>query len=109
MKNFNKNNLFQVVIISMTVIIIFSFGYFISNLIKFEKPVIIVEKIDNDINYNQKIQNMQASVVASVNSDKYHYMECAGAKRIKEKNKIYFQNAQEAQGAGFTLANNCTK
>ena len=102
-----KKDIFYVVSIALVIIIIFSLGYFVSNLIKFEKPTIVIEKIGNDINYSQNTQNLQASVVASVNSDKYHYQWCTGAGRIKEINKIYFQSAQEAENAGFTLANNC--
>ncbi len=46
-------------------------------------------------------------VVASKNSDKYHFTWCSGAKRIKEENKIWFNSAQEAESRGYTLAGNC--
>jgi pyridoxal biosynthesis lyase PdxS len=46
-------------------------------------------------------------VVASVNSDKFHYPWCPGAKQIKEANRIVFESAAEAISAGFTLAGNC--
>ena len=103
----NKNSLFLATIISLSIITVFSLGYFISNLVKFQKPSIIVEKTNTAIDYTEKVQDLQASVVASVNSDKYHYERCSGAKRISEKNKIYFENSAEAEKAGFTLANNC--
>lgn len=48
-------------------------------------------------------------VVASKNSDKYHFVWCSSAKRIKEENKLWFINEAEAQKAGYTLAGNCTK
>lgn len=48
-------------------------------------------------------------VVASVHSDKYHYLSCPGASQIKENNKIFFENASMAQAAGLTLAGNCRK
>ena len=46
-------------------------------------------------------------VVVSKNGSKYHYLHCAGAKQIKEENKISFNSAKEAEGAGYSLASNC--
>jgi len=46
-------------------------------------------------------------VVASKNSDKYHFPWCSGAKRILEENKIYFASIEEAKAAGYTPAGNC--
>ncbi|MCC7004929.1 hypothetical protein IT397_03365 [Candidatus Nomurabacteria bacterium] len=46
-------------------------------------------------------------VVASKNSDKYHFLTCPGAKSISETNKIYFNSEEEAQKAGYTRALNC--
>ena len=48
-------------------------------------------------------------IVASKNSDKYHFAYCTSAKRIKEENKIWFQTEAEAQAKGLTLAGNCIK
>ena len=50
----------------------------------------------------------KVSVVASKNSDKYHFSHCAGAKQIKEENKIVFQTVENAEAAGYTLAANCS-
>lgn len=46
-------------------------------------------------------------VVGSKNGSKYHYPHCAGAKQIKEENKISFNSPQEAEASGYTLAGNC--
>jgi len=48
-------------------------------------------------------------VVASKTSTsrKYHFTWCAGAKQIKEENKVWFPTEVEAQKAGYTLAGNC--
>ena len=40
---------------------------------------------------------------------KYHHVWCASASKIKEANKLWFNSAQEAESAGYTLAGNCTK
>ena len=45
--------------------------------------------------------------VASKNSTKYHAPWCSGAKRIKEENKIWFNNKEEAEVMGYTPASNC--
>ena len=47
------------------------------------------------------------SIVVSKNGTKYHFPWCSGAKRIKEENKIWFNNEQEAREAGYTPAANC--
>lgn len=52
-------------------------------------------------------QQLGGTLVASKNSDKYHYPWCSGAKRIKKENKISFANAQEARDAGYMPAGNC--
>lgn len=46
-------------------------------------------------------------VVVSKNSDKYHFTWCSGAKRIKEENKLWFENEAAAQAAGYVKAGNC--
>src|SRR3989344_4759997 len=38
---------------------------------------------------------------------KYHFTWCAGAKQIKESNKLWFETESLAQQAGYTLAGNC--
>lgn len=48
-------------------------------------------------------------VVASkkAGSKLYHFTWCFGAKRIKEENKLWFENESAAQAAGYKLAGNC--
>jgi len=47
------------------------------------------------------------SYVASQNGKKYYPIGCAGANRIKDQNKIFFQTQMSAQAAGYTLAQAC--
>lgn len=54
-------------------------------------------------------KKLDTRVVASKNSDKYHYTWCSGANRIKEENKVWFASDKEAESRGYTLAGNCTK
>lgn len=50
----------------------------------------------------------KSEVVASKNGQRYHFAHCAGAKQIKEENKIVFASPQAAEAAGYTLAANCS-
>jgi len=59
------------------------------------------------INASINIENSISSVVASKNGSKYHYPHCAGAKQIKEENKISFNSPTAAEAAGYELATNC--
>ena len=52
-------------------------------------------------------QSASGAVVASKNSDKYHYPWCSGAKRIAEANKRSFASIEDARAAGLTPASNC--
>ncbi|HEX4799391.1 MAG TPA: hypothetical protein VFV22_02530 [Candidatus Paceibacterota bacterium] len=45
--------------------------------------------------------------VASRGGTKYHLPWCAGAKQIKEENKITFNTKEDAELAGYTPASNC--
>lgn len=45
--------------------------------------------------------------VGSKKGSKYHLPWCAGAKAIKEENKIWFASKEEAEKAGYTPAGNC--
>lgn len=47
------------------------------------------------------------SVIASKNGTKYHFPHCAGAKQIKEENKLIFNSPEAAEASGYTLAGNC--
>ncbi len=51
------------------------------------------------------VQNQQ--YVASKTGTKYHLPWCAGAKQMKEENKIWFNTKEEAEKAGYLPASNC--
>lgn len=48
-----------------------------------------------------------APYVASKTGSVYHFPWCAGAKRIKEENKVWFGSKTEAEAAGYRPATNC--
>ena len=96
--------------------LVFSAGFYTATRVFSHQPnPIVVERIaSHETDSTPKTPTAQGegspqegSVVASVNSDKFHYPWCPGAKQIKEANKIVFGSAAEAISAGFTLAGNC--
>jgi len=56
---------------------------------------------------NPKTESAQNLFVASRNGQVYHFPWCAGAQRIKEENKIFFNSREEAEKAGLRPAANC--
>ena len=60
-------------------------------------------------NVSNSPKKLDTRVVASKNSDKYHYTWCAGSNKIKEENRVWFNSDKEAEDKGYTLAGNCTK
>ncbi|MBX4197718.1 hypothetical protein KW782_00080 [Candidatus Parcubacteria bacterium] len=45
--------------------------------------------------------------VASKNGKAYYLVTCTGAKRILDKNKVFFETREAAERAGFQAAKNC--
>ena len=45
--------------------------------------------------------------VASKSGSYYHFPWCAGALRIKDANKVWFQTKTEAESRGLKPASNC--
>lgn len=57
--------------------------------------------------FESKKGSLSGGFVASVNGSKYHFPWCPSAGRIKEENKIWFANQEEAKSAGYEPAKNC--
>lgn len=55
----------------------------------------------SETNDNVNLQNKTRAFVASKNSKVYHSPDCQYAKRIKDKNKIWFKSAKEAEEMGY--------
>lgn len=51
--------------------------------------------------------SLERKFVASKNSSVYHLPWCSGAKRISEKNKVWFATKAEAEQVGYRPASNC--
>lgn len=62
---------------------------------------------DEDLTIKDSAISAGGKIVASKTGTKYHYPWCAGAQRISEANKVWFNSVEEARKAGYTPAGNC--
>lgn len=65
------------------------------------------EKNNNKISLIQNKNTEEVEVIASKKGSVYHFPWCSGTITIKEENKIYFKNKEEAIFSGLRLAKNC--
>ena len=116
------NDIFVVVIIILVAFASFGMGR-LSATMQEKTPIVFPEKLPvsfEKVESSFSPQELQSavsgsldnslssgSIVVSKNSTKYHFPWCSGAQRIKEENKIWFNNEQEAREAGYTPAANC--
>ena len=74
---------------------------------------VAIENNNEDITATSKTipKPLDLRVVVSKASDsrKYHHAWCGSWKKIKPENQLWFNSAEEAEKAGYTLAGNCTK
>ncbi len=63
-------------------------------------------RYNNDLATAQEI-NINGTVVVSKNGSKYHYPWCAGALKMNEQNKRWYDSIEDAKGAGYSPAKNC--
>jgi deoxyribonuclease-1 len=48
-------------------------------------------------------------IIGNENSKKYHLQGCPGYSQLREKKRVLFKTAAEAEAAGYTKAGNCRK
>jgi len=60
-------------------------------------------EVKNEYSENTK----QRMYVASKNGKLYYSLNCSGAKRISEKNKVWFADEIEAEKSGYELSSSC--
>ena len=110
--NLEKSDFMLFGIIILVAITSFSIGR-LSNTQTRGEPVIISNAIPFPTATNLAdpsvagVSTSQGSFVASVNGTKYYPVDCSGADRISEQNKIYFNSALEASTAGYELSVLC--
>lgn len=60
----------------------------------------LVKEVDTPLQKERKY-------LASKNGKLYYTVSCSGAKRISEKNKVWFATSIEAEKAGYSLSASC--
>jgi len=88
-----------------------SFGLGRLSVIEERKTPVVIEgaKLSAQVVQEEdaRADNLNDTLVASRNSNKYHFPWCSGATRISEANKIWFSSVEEARAKGYTPASNC--
>jgi hypothetical protein len=115
------------VLTTLVAIVLVGIGYILGQISREaeEKPVVVVKherarevEVKNAVSASVGMSLASKSpgptttplyngVVASRTGKKYHFPWCAGARSIKESNKIWFISEQEARKAGYEPATNC--
>ena len=85
----------------------FLFGYLGHAFARVKAETLMIYSTPYDANLQDLYAQKTPLFVASINSNKYHFVSCSGAKRIKNENRIYFSSIQEAERRGYTPAKNC--
>lgn len=116
----HKEDLYVALLIFLVSIASFGLGR-LSILWPKKEPITITQNAELQIQNNKigntssKTANLSSGIqnsalgkyVASKSGKFYHYPWCAGAQRIKEENKIWFQTKEGAEKAGYKPAGNC--
>ncbi|MBU1557708.1 hypothetical protein KKC45_01995 [Patescibacteria group bacterium] len=99
-----NKDVFVVLLIVLTSFTSFGLGR-LSKIDELKTPL----QINNSALVQEAIGNKEiiGKYVASKSGSKYHLPWCSGAQTISEKNKIWFENKEEAESRGYTPAKNC--
>lgn len=66
------------------------------------------DKITQQTEFSENLINFSGgNFVASINGKAYYPKGCKSANIIKEENRIWFENAEEAEEEGYVRAKNC--
>ncbi|HXK35286.1 MAG TPA: hypothetical protein VJ103_02180 [Candidatus Paceibacterota bacterium] len=107
----SKQKIKSLIIISIVVLIGFgSFGLGRLSVLteRGAKPPVLIEKQSAPSNVLSDLnEGGKGSFVASKNGMKYYLTSCAGANRINEENKIYFDTKESAEAAGYAPSSTC--
>lgn len=81
------------------------------NVVKGEigKSIEVENSMKNTLGGIEKVEGIQKEkmYVASKNGKLYYSVSCSGAKRISEKNKVWFSSKEDAEKNGYTPSTSC--
>lgn len=84
----------------------FWLGYLAAPLPEVACPLSQIPEREGNV-LNETETSATRRFVASKNGTKYYPLDCAGANRISDANKIWFASAEAARTAGYAPAANC--
>ena len=90
----------------ITLLLIICFYYYISFKDRQNNKPLIYRELGGN---SSLINNEKSTIFASKNGMTYTFSWCQGANKIKEENKIYFNNEEEAIKSGKRLSKMCGK
>lgn len=118
----NKSDCYIAAVIFLVGLLSFGLGR-LSVLWPQKEPITVVNQQSGIINQENHLKDDQGDIsssgskspiydsngkyVASKNGSAYHFPWCAGAQKIKEENKIWFDTKEAAEAAGYRPAANC--
>lgn len=115
LKGENGRGLLLPLLLAMVAGISFYLGYIAHIESAHASPVVIQcpsqayiqDSVPKEAPLGQAISAPNGAYIASRNGSKYYPVDCSGASRIKEENKIVFETAAAAEAAGYSLALGC--
>lgn len=112
----NRRDLFLAALVFLMSVTSFGLGR-LSAIWPVKEPIVLEEpetwraKPDDTVTAiplpSGSVASPSGNLVASKNGSSYHRLDCVGAKQIKEENRVWFKNAEEARAAGYKPAANC--
>ncbi len=115
MKQYDTNQIAKIISLLLLIAFLFLSSGFVVGIIyqsnKNNKSEVKIEKNPDNINANNIINNdlnqVNNQFVASKNSDIFYNINCSGANKIKEKNRVYFATKDQAIKNGFKFSSTC--
>ncbi|MFZ1075124.1 MAG: hypothetical protein WAN50_02010 [Minisyncoccia bacterium] len=85
----------------------FALGYFAGKDGREAGTVTVQESLLAETGTAATSSPQSGQFVASKSGAKYYLSSCAGASRISDENKVWFNSAAAAKSAGYSPASNC--
>ncbi len=82
-------------------------SFFILGRYTYYNDYYLNKNLNNDLIFVEEKETDKLILIASKNGKYYYLPWCAGALRIKEENKVFFKNKEEAEEKGYRPSKAC--
>lgn len=65
------------------------------------------EFLESNPSLNKELATSEKPFFASKRGKKYYSLDCSAGKTIKLENRVYFESAEKAEVAGYSLSSSC--